>query len=321
VLFGSIYKSTSAPQVAVVEVGKVSLLDQATASSHGELAKVLSITHAATLPAALSQVRKGSVNAAVTQRGGTLFVRYSIADQTTAGVVQAVFSSLAQQANQAATGQPPAVTVRTQRVEDTSLKPIQYLAPGLLGWAIASGGAFGAAITLVGWRENKLLRRLRLAPVSTSTVVLARVGVSVAIAVVQLAVFLGIATTPYFGLKLTASWWMAIPVVICGTLAFMSIGLLVGAFAKTQQAATSIANLIILPMAFLGGAFIPLDFAPDWIRAVSHAMPLRYLVVGMQNVMARGEGPASALPAIGILLGLAAIFTLIAVRVFRWDDV
>jgi ABC-2 type transport system permease protein len=321
VLFGSIYKSSSAPRVSVVEVGKVSLLDQATASSHGELAKVLTITHAGSLPAALSQVRKGSVNAAVTQQGGALFVRYSIADQTTAGVVQAVFSSLAQQANQAASGQPPAVTVHTQRVEDTSLKPIQYLAPGLLGWAIASGGAFGAAITLVGWRENKLLRRLRLAPVSTSAVVLARVGVSVAIAVVQLAVFLGIATTPYFGLKLTASWWMAIPVVICGTLAFMSIGLLVGAFAKTQQAATSIANLIILPMAFLGGAFIPLDFAPDWIRAVSHAMPLRYLVVGMQNVMARGEGPASALPAIGILLGLAAIFTLIAVRVFRWDDV
>ena len=34
-------------------------------------------------------------------------------------------------------------------------------------------------------------------------------------------------------------------------------------------------------------------------------MPLRYLVVGMQDVMARGEGPASALPAIGILLALA----------------
>ena len=36
--------------------------------------------------------------------------------------------------------------------------------------------------------------------------------------------FLAIATTPYFGLKLTAAWWMAIPVLICGTPAFMSIG-------------------------------------------------------------------------------------------------
>ncbi len=151
--------------------------------------------------------------------------------------------------------------------------------------------------------------------------VTARIGVSIVIALVQLAVFLGIATLPYFGLRLTAAWWMAIPVVVCGTLAFMSIGLLVGSAAKTQQAATSIANLIILPMAFLGGAFIPLDFAPSWIREVSYAMPLRYLVTGMQNVMARGEGPAAALPAIGILLGFSALLTLISVRVFRWDDV
>jgi len=114
---------------------------------------------------------------------------------------------------------------------------------------------------------------------------------------------------------------MAIPVVICGTLAFMSIGLLVGSFAKTQQAATAVANLIILPMAFLGGAFIPLAFAPNWLRDASYAIPLRYLVTGMQDVMARGEGPAAALPAIAILLGLTAAATLVSVRVFRWDEV
>jgi ABC-2 type transport system permease protein len=54
---------------------------------------------------------------------------------------------------------------------------------------------------------------------------------------------------------------------------------------------------------------------------VSYALPLRYLVTGMQDVMARGEGPASALPAIGILVGLAAVLSLVSVRVFRWDDV
>jgi hypothetical protein len=171
------------------------------------------------------------------------------------------------------------------------LKPIQFLAPGLLGWAIASGATFGAAITLVNWRHNKLLRRLRLAPVNTGSVVLARVGVSLLVALIQMALFLLIATTPYFGLKLTPGWWMAIPVLICGTLAFMSIGLLVGSFAKTQQAATAIANLIILPMAFLGGAFIPLDFAPAWLVSTSYVMPLRYLVTGMQGRDGTRRGP------------------------------
>jgi len=320
-LFGSIYKSSSAPRLTVVEVGQVSLLNQAQTVAPGQLGKVLKVTHSTDLAAALESVRKGTNDAVVQQLGHTVVVHYSIADQTAAGIVQAVFSSIVQQADAVAAGSKAAYQLTTQQVEDKSLKPIQYLAPGLLGWAIASGGAFGASITLVSWRQNKLLRRLRLAPINVGTVVLARVGVSLGVAIVQLAAFLAIATLPYFGLKLSASWWMAIPVVICGTLAFMAIGLLVGSFAKTQQAATAVANAIILPMAFLGGAFIPLDYAPAWIRDVSYAMPLRYLVVGMQNVMARGEGPASALPAIGILLGLAAVLTVISVRVFRWDAV
>jgi ABC-2 type transport system permease protein len=320
-LFGSIYKDSGTPRISVIEVGRVSLLDQASAGRHGQLGNVMTITRNGSLAAALRDVRAGTDDAAVQQRGSTLVVHYSIADQVTAGVVQAVFASLVQQADQAESGRAPAFQLTTAQVEDKSLKAIQYIAPGLLGWAIASGAAFGAAITLVTWRQNKLLRRLRLAPVSTASVVTARLGVSLAVAMVQLAVFLAIATRPYFGLQLTASWWMAIPVVAAGTLAFMSIGLLTGAVAKTQQAATAIANLIILPMAFLGGAFIPLDFAPAWIRDVSYAMPLRYLVTGMQDVMARGEGPASALPAIGVMLGLTAALTLVAVRVFRWDDI
>jgi ABC-2 type transport system permease protein len=41
----------------------------------------------------------------------------------------------------------------------------------------------------------------------------------------------------------------------------------------------------------------------------------------MQNVMARGLPATSALPAIGILSGFAAVLTVISVRVFRWDEI
>jgi ABC-2 type transport system permease protein len=318
-LLGSLYRGSGTPKLSVVEIGNVSLLGQ-TASQPG-LAGVFTVTHSDDKKAAVREVRRGDADVAVQQVGKQLIVHYSIADPTMAGIVQSIFSSIVQQADQAQSGRAGSFQLLTKQVESTTLKPIQFLAPGLLGWAIASGATFGAAITLVNWRHSKLLRRLRLAPVSTGSVVLARVGVSLVVALIQLAVFLLIATTPYFGLKLTSAWWMAIPVLLCGTLAFMSIGLLVGSFAKTQQAATAIANLVILPMAFLGGAFIPLDFAPNWLRDASYVMPLRYLVTGMQDVMARGEGPGAALPAIGILLGLTVVLTLIAVRVFRWDEI
>jgi ABC-2 type transport system permease protein len=319
--FGTIYKNTSAPKIGVIAVGRVALINQAVAAAPRQLDKIMTVTHMQSLRRALTDVRKGTDDAVILQHGNTVTVRYSIADQTKAAIVNSVFGALIQDANQTATGKPSKYHLTTSQVEDKSLKTIQYFTPGLLGWALASGATFGAAISLVSWRQNKLLRRLRLAPVSTGALVTARIGIAVAVGLIQLAVFLAIATLPYFGLQLTSAWWMTIPLVVCGILAFMSIGLLVGAIAKTQQAATAIANLIILPMAFLGGAFLPLDFAPSWVREVSYAMPLRYLVTGMQDVMARGEGPAAALPAIGILLAFTAIVSLIAVRLFRWDDV
>jgi ABC-2 type transport system permease protein len=316
-LFGSLYRNTDSPKLSVIESGQVPLL----AKAGPGVDKVLTVSHADRWGLALRQVRKGNDDAAIEQVGPLLVVHYSSADPTTAGLVQTIFSSIVQEANKPLVKTNGGYQLLTKQVVWQAPQPIQYVAPGLLAWAIASGATFGAAITLVNWRHNKLLRRLRLAPVSTGSVVLARVGVAVGVAMIQLALFLAIATTPYFGLQLTSAWWMAIPLVICGTLAFMSIGLLVGSFAKTQQAATAVANLIILPMALLGGAFIPLVFAPGWMQKVAYAMPLRYLVTGMQDVMARGEGPAAALPDIAILLLLTAVLCLISVRVFRWDEI
>jgi ABC-2 type transport system permease protein len=76
VLFGSIYKSTSAPRVTVLEVGRVSLLDQAESAPHGGLSKVLSLTKSPSLSSALRQVRQGSFDASVQQHGNVLVVHY-----------------------------------------------------------------------------------------------------------------------------------------------------------------------------------------------------------------------------------------------------
>ncbi len=321
VLFGGLFKDAGASKSEVLEIGSVAILDQMPAEARRDIEDVLAVTKTSDRDAALDKVRKGDIDAAVEQQGNTLVVHYSAADQVKAGTIQGLFNSLVENANVAATGRPPTFQLQTKSVEDESLSPIQFLTPGLLGWAISIGGCFGAALTLVTWRQKKILRRLRLAPVSTGTVVSARVGVAIAIGLAQMAVFVGVASIPYFGLQLSDYWWMAVPVLIAGTLAFLSIGLLVGAFAKTPESASAVANLIILPMAFLSGSFFPLDDAPGWVKGISKIFPLHYLVDGMQNVMVRGEGPASALPAIGILLGFALVVGFIATRMFRWDDV
>jgi ABC-2 type transport system permease protein len=320
VIFGGIFGSQTTSKVTVLEVGQAPVLDAAVTHGSDELAKVLKVTKTSDRADALRKVEKGDADAVVEQRGNQMVVHYSATDQVKSGTVRGLMNSIVQSANQSATGKPPAYTLATQQVEDDSLKAIQFFTPSLLGWALASAGVFGASQTLVTWRTKGILRRLQLSPAPVPTVFAARVAVSLAIALVQFALFVLVAQLPMFGLQLSGAWWMAIPMVIAGVLAFLSIGMLIGAWAKTQETAQAVTQLVVLPMAFLGGSFFPLDASPGWMKTLSYIFPLRYLNEGMLNVMGRGLGPSSALPQIGVLLGVAVAGALIAVRLFRWDD-
>ncbi|MFD8481972.1 ABC transporter permease [Kitasatospora sp. NPDC059673] len=320
VLFGVLYKGGGTSHVKVAEVGQVKLLDALKDQKDGPLS-VLEITPFTDENAALAKVKKGDLDGLVTEGpDGRLVLRFSQADQVKAGTVQGIMNSLVQTANQQASHATPAFTLDASKVEDDSTQPIQYLTPGLLAYAIAMGAVYGASFTLVTWRKKRVLRRLRLAPISAGTIVGARVLVSVIVALAQTALFLTVAQLDFFGLKLTGNWWLVIPLVICATLAFMSLGLVTGSLAKSEESANGMNQLIILPMSFLGGAFIPLDSAPSWLQDISKALPLRYLINPAKSVLSQGGGLAEALPGMGILLGFTVVLSAIAWRFFNWDD-
>jgi ABC-2 type transport system permease protein len=322
VLFGGLFSDPSQSKVEMIQVGEVSVLDDLPAGARDAFDETFEVERSGDLDNALEQVRKGDADVAVEMDGNTLVVHYTQTDQVKAAVTQGTLRAFVDGTNvallSAAADQPPAYDLRSERVEDDSLRTIQFYTPGLLGWAVAMSASFGAAATLQGWRQSKLIRRLQLAPVSSRTVVGARVAVTVAIALVQMAVFVGLAAAA-FGLTLTGSWWMSVPLLVVGTLCFMSIGLLAGAITKTTEGAVNAANFMVLPMAFLAGSFFPLDATPGWLQAFSNVLPLKHLNDGMLDVMVRGEGPSAALLPMAILAGFAVVVTLVAAKLFRWE--
>jgi len=173
---------------------------------------------------------------------------------------------------------------------------------------------------MVSWRKKQVLRRIRLAPVSPITVLTSRLTVSVGIAVVQAITFVLVALTPPFGLKLAGSWYLALPLLVLGTLAFFAIGMLVGAFCKTEESASGAANILVLPMSFLSGTFFPIENAPGWLQAVSKALPLRHMNDGMLDVLVRGKGIEALLVPCSVLIAFTAVVGLLAAKLFRWED-
>jgi ABC-2 type transport system permease protein len=268
---------------------------------------------------AVAAVEAGDLPGALVESGGKVTLYFAASDQVRAGTVQGLVSAVVNQANLAATGEPPVITLTTERVEAEDFEPIQFITPGILSWGVATSAAFGAALTLVAWRKRQVLRRLRLSPAPVWTVVGARVGVSLVIALVQAVLFVGIALTPPFGLQLSGSWWLALPILLLGTCAFLAVGLLVGAVSKTEEAASAMANFVVLPMAFLSGTFFDMSAAPAWMQAVSRVFPLRWMNDGMLDVLVRGQGlQAVWLPCL-VLAGFTVVVAGVATRVFRWD--
>jgi ABC-2 type transport system permease protein len=141
------------------------------------------------------------------------------------------------------------------------------------------------------------------------------------VAVGQATVFVLVALLPVFGLRLSGSWWLALPVLLAGTLAFLAVGLLVGSVARTEEAASALANVIVLPMAFLSGTFFDIRAAPGWMQDLSQVMPLRHMNDGMLDVMVRGLGAEAIVTPVALLLGFTVVVSAVALRLFRWDAV
>jgi ABC-2 type transport system permease protein len=310
-LFGGVLDFDSARR-DLIEVGAVPLVDDLSGGAREGFDQIFEVRTSDDLDAAIEEVRSGDADVAVEQRGDEVVAHYTRTDQVGAATVRGALLSFVDAANVAATGQPPRYSLRAEQVEDESLQPIQFFTPGLLGWAIATSAAVGAAATLQGWRQSRLMARLQLSPARPVSLVSARVVVTVGIALVQMAVFVGIATGA-FGLRLGGSWWLSIPLLVLGTLCFMTIGLLAGALSRTAEGAVNLANFVVLPMAFLSGSFFPLDGAPGWLRTVASSLPLFHLNEGMLDVLVRSEGPAAVaepaayLVAFGLVVGTAAV--------------
>ncbi|HEY0451761.1 ABC transporter permease [Actinophytocola sp.] len=314
VVFGLLFRDAGAQKINIGVVGEgpvITALGQTGA---------LALEHHDTLDEAVRKVKDGDLPAVVAENGDQVTFRYAQSDQTQAGTIAGIVQGVISQLNQQATGVPPKYTVDGSNVEDSSLKPIQYIMPGIMSWGVAVTAVFGAALTLVSWRKKQVLRRIRLAPVPASTVLTSRVVVTIGVAIVQALIFLGIGALPVFGLKLTGTWALAIPVFLLGILAFFAIGMLVGAFCKTEEAATGAANIVVLPMAFLSGTFFPIDQSPGWMRTVSNVFPLRHMNDGIMDFLVRGRDASALVVPCLVLTAFILVVGTIAAKVFQWED-
>lgn len=204
-----------------------------------------------------------------------------------------------------------------ESVQAHNLRSVDYLVPGILAMSIMILGLFGS-LTMVEWREKKVLKRFEATPLPRCTVVASQIIYRLFLALVQTIIIIAIAYFA-FDVQMLGNWLVLIGFVLLGTLVFVSMGYLAVSRAKTTEGAMPIVQILQFPMLFLGGIFFPVDFMPGFMRPIVEAIPVTYLGDGLRQVMVEASPLYSLAIDAAVLGGWLVVCFVLAIRLFRWE--
>jgi ABC-2 type transport system permease protein len=193
--------------------------------------------------------------------------------------------------------------------------PMDYLVPGFLGLVMASIGFISLPIHLATYRERGILRRFRASSVSPWALLASQLCIGAVIAVVGSAAILAL------GMGIDGAHGPASPTgvlvafVVC-LVAFVAVGLFLGAVVPTAQAAQAVGIVLFFVSEMTAGVGPPREVLPQTMQQVALALPLTHVAIALQDPWI---GRGSNLVELGIVAGLAVVVAGLAYRSFRWE--
>jgi len=213
---------------------------------------------------------------------------------------------------------PDRFGITTRPVFNRDLRFIDFLMPGLVAMSIMQMGLFSVAFSFVQLKNRGILRRLLATPVHPASFLFGQVVTRLSVSVLQTLVLIGIAVF-LFDVKIVGNMASILLLALIGGGVFVSLGFAVSGWARNEEVAAPIANVIALPMMFLSGVFFPRSAMPDVLERVTDFLPLTYLIDALRNVATDGEVLWSqGWNLLGLGVWLIITFA-VAVRLFKWE--
>ena len=195
---------------------------------------------------------------------------------------------------------------------------IAYFVGTVLTMGILGNGLWGAGMRAVQEREQNILRRYKVTPISPMPILLASM---VSGWLLYLPVLVLLILVAHFGyaMPMPQNWVSLFLMTSLGVCAFRAIGLILAAVTNTMQEANILIQLLYMPMLFLSGVTIPAAILPNWAQTVAEFLPASYLVTGFQGIFFRNQTLLDNLLPVGALLLTIAVGLFFAMQLFRWE--
>ena len=189
--------------------------------------------------------------------------------------------------------------------------------PAYAAMVLCIVGFMSIPVGICGYRESGVLRRFRSTPLRPMTFIAADVVSNLLMAFVGILVLVLAGWVFYRAAFDGNVILVGIAIVLCA-LTMFSIGYLIAAIAPTARIANVVGLLVLYPMMFLSGVFIPPEVMPESVRRISQFLPLTYAVELLRGLWF-GEPWSDFLLATAVLLGVLVVCTALAARLFRWE--
>jgi ABC-2 type transport system permease protein len=195
----------------------------------------------------------------------------------------------------------------------------QYTMPSFSIYVVMTTGVFSAAIGIASERSmkwNLLLRATPMRPINYFAAKFAMAYLTGFGAVAFLFIFARLVA----GVAMSLTLWLQLLLIATAAMTpFIAIGLWLG-YAVGPQAAAGLSNLIVLPLSFMSGLFVPVDDLPQFVQDhVAPYMPSYH--AGQLGWHLVGAGDSTSVPMHVLwLVGFTAVFIGLAIVFYRRDE-
>ncbi|MBU8772663.1 ABC transporter permease [Cytobacillus oceanisediminis] len=193
---------------------------------------------------------------------------------------------------------------------------VNYLLPGILLMAIASGVAY-TSVRLFMDVKSGLMSRFITMPIKRSSVLWAHVLTSLVSNALTIVVVILVALLMGFRSSADILEWLAVAGILgMFTLALTWLAVIPGLKAGSMEGATAYSYpLIFLP--FISSAFVPTDTMPKIVRAFAENQPVTSIVDAIRALLYEGSVGSGIWIALAWCVGIMLISYFLAVKEFK----
>ena len=196
---------------------------------------------------------------------------------------------------------------------------INFLAPGILGMIVLFTAIF-SGMSVMFDKEFGFLKEILVAPVSRTSIVIGKALGGTTQASIQALLILALSTL--IGVKISSTLGLAgavVLIVVCIFflgMGFVGLGISIASRLENIEGFQVVANLLVLPIFFLSGAFFPVTSLPNWMKALVDINPLSYGVDAMRYAVT-GLHSYALTTDLAVVVGFFVLMTVVGSILFR----